>query len=594
MKIVNLRDRVVVAVTNRCGAAKAVSAFRRDERGGMLVFGMILFILMIAIGGMAVDLMRHERMRTELQQTLDRCVLAAAGLTQTLDPELVVNDCFVKVGLDQYLEDVQVTTTLNSRKVEALAIADTRPFFMDMMGIDELPAAATSAAEQQINNIEVVLVLDVSGSMTEAAGAKTKIVRLREAATKFIDDILDEDGGDRVSVAIVPYNAQVNLGSVLMDKYNLSEKPILSDSINDVNCVELSAAAFSSADLSRVTAIPKYTWADVNSATNSGSSDSNNSFVAKTDAGLATMLPDQSYCTKTTPLNRNQVRLPNYVAATLKAQIANLSAGGNTSTTLGMRWGLALLDPGARPMFNELANGTDMPASYNVRPFDYDDPDAMKFIVLMTDGIHVAHRIIKTPYKSGLSPIYLNGADGNYSIRLVTNLTGGPLPAQAGTNQYWVPHLVPNKDTALAAGWQSGPWGGPAAVQQTWPQVWDKLRLSYVAWQFYGRALGTSGGSRVSHYNTAMNAMRGDYANAATMDARLQQTCDLARQPKSATISQPKVIVFGIAFQAPAAAQTNIRNCATSTAHYFDAQGAGINDAFDLIANQINYLRLTQ
>jgi hypothetical protein len=78
------------------------------------------------------------------------------------------------------------------------------------------------------------------------------------------------------------------------------------------------------------------------------------------------------------------------------------------------------------------------------------------------------------------------------------------------------------------------------------------------------------------------------------MDKLLLDTCALVRAPKKAGSTDPKVTVYGIAFQAPAAAQTVIRGCSTSPSFYFDAQGTGISKAFDAIANHINFLRLTQ
>ncbi len=50
-------------------------AFGRDENGSLIVFTLILFVLMAMMGGIAVDLMRYEATRVQLQQTLDRATL---------------------------------------------------------------------------------------------------------------------------------------------------------------------------------------------------------------------------------------------------------------------------------------------------------------------------------------------------------------------------------------------------------------------------------------------------------------------------------------------------------------------------------------
>ncbi|MEZ5912446.1 MAG: pilus assembly protein TadG-related protein [Paracoccaceae bacterium] len=100
----------------RChrNAVARLSRFRDDEAGSMLVFGMYMFFLMWAFAGIAVDVMRHETLRTNLQNTVDRASLAAASLRQTLDPETVVLDYFAKAGLSEYVESVDPDSGLNS------------------------------------------------------------------------------------------------------------------------------------------------------------------------------------------------------------------------------------------------------------------------------------------------------------------------------------------------------------------------------------------------------------------------------------------------------------------------------------------------
>jgi hypothetical protein len=276
------------------------------------------------------------------------------------------------------------------------------------------------------------------------------------------------------------------------------------------------------------------------------------------------------------PVAANIVRLPSQNVATLQAQINGLQAGGNTSITLGMKWGLALLDPGARGMYSELIAANQIPTTLAGRPFDYTDPEAIKAIVLMTDGEHVSHDRITDAYKTGTSPIYRSSGDGQYSIYHA---------AVAGSKKYWVPHL---------GTWQTSPWNsGGGVAQQNWQDVWSKLKLSYVAWQFYGRALGTTAATRTATYNTTMNSMRAVYASVSSMNAQLQQSCGLAKDND--------IILYGIAFEAPANGQTQISNCVTpkgsdtADGFYFDAQGKDeIRRAFRQIASNLSQLKLTQ
>lgn len=78
--------------------------FRRDEDGSMIVLTLFLLVLMLILGGMAVDFMRFESRRAKLQGVTDRAVLAAADLDQELDPAAVVVDYFTKAGMAAYLD----------------------------------------------------------------------------------------------------------------------------------------------------------------------------------------------------------------------------------------------------------------------------------------------------------------------------------------------------------------------------------------------------------------------------------------------------------------------------------------------------------
>ncbi len=530
--------------------------FRREEDGSLLIFSLVLFFLMVMMGGFAVDLMRYENTRTTLQNTLDRSTLAAAALSQRLDRESVVRDYMLKAGIAEQLQSVTITEGQNSSVVNAIGRADTKPFFMHLLGIDRFDAVGRSQAEQSITNLEIALVLDVSGSMTG-----TKIANLKIAADQFVDTILENDPNHRVSISIVPYNAQVNIGSDLVSKFNITHL----NGVQNVNCIEIPAAAGGTLALSRTDAMPMMAYADIAYSTNRI-----NGFVAPTDANFARPNYGSSYCKPTTV---NVVRLPNNDGTQLKAQIDAMQAGGNTSITLGMKWGATMIDPSMRTAYNELIQAGKIPANIANRPFAYDDTGSTKIIILMTDGEHVSHNRVLDIFKTGESNIYKSIGDGNYSVFFTTGR-----PAIAGANQFYVPHL--NQ-------WQATAWNSGAGFeQQDWRAVWSNLKMTYVAWQFYARALGTDSTSRNTIYTNTMNAMRGTYASVPEMDASLDQTCD--------QVKSNGVIVYGIAVDAPQHGQDVISSCASSPVHYFEATPEGIASAFQTIASNITMLKLTQ
>ncbi len=529
--------------------------FHGAEDGGMIIFALFFMILMLMMGGLAVDLMRFEHTRTRLQNTLDRATLAAASLDQHLDPTSVVQDYMLKAGLADQLKSVEVTTAMNERKVHSTGLADTHPLFLHMMGIDKLDAAGASAAEQAIDNLEIVLVLDVSGSMTGA-----KIANLKVAADDFVDTVMANDPHHRVSIAIVPYNAQVNIGPDLAAKFNLIHRA----GVPNVNCVEIPATEYGSQALSLTNPMPMMAYADIAYGTRTG-----NSYTAPTDLSYAVPNYASTFCKQTTV---NVVRLPSNDPATLKAQIDALQAGGNTSITLGMKWGIALLDPSMRATYTDFIADGKIPANLPARPFDYTDHKARKYVVLMTDGEHVKHNRVVDAYKTGPSPIW-KAPDGKYSVQVTTGR-----PAWAGANTWYVPHLGAYQAAAYA--------GGGAAVQQDWKDIWASLRMSYVGWQFYARPQGSSATSPSNTaYNTFVNAVQAYYADEPTMDASLQTSCDQARANN--------VQIFGITVEAPQHGNDVITACAHPD-HTFIADRDTLHQVFQTIAANMTLLKLTQ
>ena len=543
---------IVKACTTLRGKARG---FQRDEDGALIIFGLMFFILMVMMGGLAVDLMRYENTRTKLQNTLDRGTLAAAALDQALDAQAVVDDYMRKAGLSDQLQSVQVTSAMNERIVHSTGVADTHPMFLHLMGINRLDAVGLSEAEQSISNLEIVLVLDVSGSMTGQ-----KIANLKIAADQFVDTVMANDPHHRVSIAIVPYNAQVNIGPKLAAKFNLTNRA----GVNNVNCVEIPPSEYATQALSLTNPMPMMAYADIAYGTNRI-----NGFVAPNDATYARPNYNNAFCKPTTV---NVVRLPSNDPATLKSEIDALQAGGNTSITLGMKWGVAMLDPSMRATYADFIASGDIPASLPARPFDYADTRAMKIVVLMTDGEHVAHNRINDAYKTGASPIW-KAPDGNYSIQFTTGR-----PAWAGSNQFYVPHLNV---------WQAAAYnGGGSAVQQDWKDIWANLKMSYVAWQFYARALGSSNSApSMTVYTNTVNAMQSIYAQVPDMDASLQTTCDQARANG--------VTIYGITIEAPVHGNEVITNCAHPE-RTFIADRNTLNTVFQTIAINLTNLKLTQ
>jgi hypothetical protein len=593
---------------------RSIENYKRDESGALLVFGLMLVITMLIIGGFAVNMMRYERVRVDLSQTLDRAALAAASLSQTLDPEEVVKDYMKKSDMLPLLKEVKVTATANGRIVEARARVDV-PFFMaKMIGVDDLPAYAGSKARQDITDLEIMMVLDISGSMGETDGnGSTKIAALRKAAKEFVAQMITADSIDHISIGIVPYNAQVNLGPKLIARYNVDASAAVPNGSaaphgrTDIHCIDLPDSAFAQRGISRINPMFRMARSDTLSGINSAGMDEN---------VTADKTNDQFYCG---PYNVSEissgklpsegyVMMPTNDKTKLNTHIDNLWASGNTSIVLGMKWGVALIDPSAEDIYDYFVSQGDIPSVFSDRPYPYSKEDSLKVIVLMTDGTHVEHSRILSPFNAGWSPIYKNNS-GNYALRVdwafinnntdLRNRTGGAAWSPSNQAWYFVPHLQTSWDnsptTIRSQAWRSSITG---YTQLTWAEVWAELTPQWVAWHMYARAYGgNSSSARNNVYNDyRWTRMVGNWKSVSQMDSLLQSTCTLAKTATGA--SDNPVVVFGIAFNAPGLGETQIKNCASKpTEPYFfkvEPGGMTISEAFSTIGSTINNLRLTQ
>ncbi|MGR3700912.1 MAG: pilus assembly protein TadG-related protein [Paracoccaceae bacterium] len=538
--------------THPVTASWSLGRFRRAEDGSLVVFSVFMFLIILFLGALGVDLMRFEMERAKLQSTLDRAVLAAADIDQSLDPEAVVNDYFTKSGLGGSVTGVTVTEGLGYRSVSATARKSVSTQLVHMFGMDTLSAPAAGAAEERVDAVEISLVLDVSGSMA----SNNRIVNLRSAGHDFIDAIFDNSAANKVSLSIVPYNGQVNVGPDLIDKYNITDRH------TNTYCVDLPSSVYNSAALSPTLPMSQHVFADTYNSSNTSSSYS-----------TTNMTPSSTnrWCD---PNPANRIRVHNNNVTALKGFITALQPVGATSIDAGMRWGAALLDPSARSVVTQLVSEGVVNAPFAGRPLAYDDPEVLKVLVLMTDGEHWPNEYVNDGFRAGPSPVWRNSSNGRLSIRHEVS----------GSNKfYW-----PSNNS-----WQNRPEGASSAtnmgtaVQLTWPEVWERARVAWVAHHLYRRALGGSVSSWVDTIRTREGTVIGSGPHEVSMmNNRLLSLCS--------RMKTQGVVIYTVAFEAPTAGRNLLRNCASSSNHAFDVDGLEISSAFASIATSIRKLRLTQ
>lgn len=200
----------------------------RDRRGATLpMMAMALLPIVAAIGG-GVDYGRIYLVKTQLQTAVDAAALAGARAFGVDDDSANDRDTLADAYLhanyrDGYLgsspveieKSFEITGEINATTVEATT---TLPMaFMQIFGVQPVALSAIATAEVTPKPLEVMVVLDNTGSMQEALGeGKTRMDVLKEAMSGFLDMLFQ--GGNRrdeLALGFVTYNVTTNVGHIL-------------------------------------------------------------------------------------------------------------------------------------------------------------------------------------------------------------------------------------------------------------------------------------------------------------------------------------------------------------------------------------------
>lgn len=582
-----------------------LAKFHHDERGSLIVFGLVLLIMMFMIAGMAIDVIRVETTRTQIQNTLDRAVIAATDLQNSEDAKEVVNDYFDKAGLGQYMSDDQIDVDsyqngneLTYRKVEATAQANVQTMFMKMMGIETLVAAGASTAEEGISETEVSLVVDVSGSMAwdaydeDGAFISTKIEALQEAAKDFVyfmqcdqtgerpSDVAMYDADDctvtpeKVSISMIPYSEQVVAGSRMFE-----EMETTSDH-NYAYCLEFVTDDFSSASID--------------------ASDANNPVR---QAGYFRDYPSGwNYSENWNCRDESWRQIRPFVDdyAELAIRIDQLEAGGGTSIDYGVKWGSALLDNEFNPVIAGLTETSDAGSSaivntqFATRPYAEEPVNAIKALVLMTDGVNDVQRMLKDGFRSGPSAIWRNVDNPDDSSDTVSterlSIYNATRDAN-GQDAYYYPH---------EGTWNDVPYGDGEGYTETTERVCGYKRGRYRCWNETTSTWGPHPGvaenipfpelwkdydidQTYNNYSWLEDPLT-IFDNSAK-NAHTQSICTAAKNAG--------IVIYTIGLEVDSGLDV-LKDCATTEAHFYSATADDLSDTFHSIASSIDKLRLTQ
>ena len=554
-----------------CAPLRLIQGFGRDRRGGTLVFVALAIVPLVGFVGLAIDTTRGYLVKARLNQAIDAAALAGGRVytspTRDADIQMFFKANFPDGYMNAVTTPLAITANAINRTLTVTAQATMPTTFMHLVNIDSIDVASTAEITVAAQNVEVTLVLDITGSM-----AGSKIVGLRDAANTLVDIVVqDQQTPFYTKAAIVPYSQAVNVGTLAPQvRGNMPTIPI--HNITKANPAVVTAYnhGFITGDKIFITGVQGLTRAN-NVATASVTAANNPQFWVVTKISTDTFSLKQcsnSSCSSTSAISSTGWS-GTYAADT----------GAISCTTVGCPY-LSFKRDSDNAWLTWLLNSTNC-VTERVGADAYTDVAPSTSVVgpkyepaggipANTNLKCISHEIL--PLTSDKTALH-NRINGLTEYGLTA--------AQIGIAWGWY-LLSPNFSYLLPSESQPAPYGSSNLLKVAVIMTDGDFNTVYNQ----GVVSQDSGGSGNTQYKINQNSTNGDAYTQA------QALCDAMKAPAPG----PSIEIFTVGLALSNQAAIDIMNyCATNASHvYLPASGADMEDVFKDIAMKISRLRLSK
>lgn len=402
---------------------------RGDRRGAVAIQFAILAVPLAVLSFGLVDINRASVAKRELQDALDAATLMAARSSATNNSGLQSVGSQALVAQLGSMSDATLASSsftlggTGNSTVIATATAKVTPIIANLWLRGDMTVGASSQVVRSQNKLEVVMVLDNTGSMGSYLGSSTKLSALKTAASGLVSTLQTAASKssltDPIKIGVVPFSMSVNVGSTYQNASWITgvqpsaygEDIFTQGNVNRFSkfsamgaswagCVESRPAPYDVQDTAPSSGTPAtmfvpyfapdepdddaisytsgrrtryYSWNN-----NYIDGDGNSSVVWKVRQGNAnkysTSISSSAKGTGDYGPNRecgltSLLRLTT-TFSTVTSKLNSMVAVGNTNVAMGLMWGWHVLSPNA-PFADGVAYGT---------------PKVTKVVILLTDG----------------------------------------------------------------------------------------------------------------------------------------------------------------------------------------------------------------
>ncbi|MFN0264540.1 pilus assembly protein TadG-related protein [Tepidamorphus sp. 3E244] len=193
--------------------ARLCARFAHDRAGAAAIIFALALIPMLGSVGVAVDYSRANSLRAKLQSGADAAALAAGKNQSGSEAErrVIANEVFAANATQLKFTDAYKLTYKDvddgaASRVDVSAKVPTT--ISGLLGINEITVNVRAETGRSGGTMEIVMVVDTSGSME---GSRTST--LKKAARDLVKTLFgSENNHPSISIGIVPFAAAVNVG----------------------------------------------------------------------------------------------------------------------------------------------------------------------------------------------------------------------------------------------------------------------------------------------------------------------------------------------------------------------------------------------
>jgi Flp pilus assembly protein TadG len=401
-----------------------LSDYIRHQGGVVAVMFGLMIPVIVGATGVSVDMAQAYLVKSRLGNALDAAALAAASSGKSDQDELEeIVDAFMEANYPEGRIGTKVNTDVELDGDEITVTADARldTSFMRIFGYNDVDIQASTTVQREVRGLEVVMVLDNTGSMNTDDNIET----LRVSTDNFITILFESvDDPEYVRVGLVPYASSVNVGpyglgvDILGDAYGDDfvlppDNDVYADYYNGMNPYTGNNYGIAEDDLEYDTS-EKGQWHgcvlaedySLDTEDHEGPWEmyrhdfNGNDYYADRDSYDGTLGDTYNayygpniYCPEQpiVPLTSDE--------DFLLSSAANMTASGATLGNLGMVWGWRVISP-EEPYIEGAA---------------YDDENWDKVVLIMTDGVNTMSNVYSAYGRSNEHNIDANDLDDRFT-----------------------------------------------------------------------------------------------------------------------------------------------------------------------------------